>query len=663
MANIRAALMRSDRLTDWQTTNKPVGPGEVVVANNDDTGVAEHIVIGRKDPNSPAALTPFNALELLPLFTQEEREKLDGLHLQTGPEMVTLINATLGIDLATMAAGGGYSAAQIINLLTQYFAVEGQEPTASSPTWSRVYVSSINGKDVGDTGAWVADADQFPMSAIAGLLSALAGTAPALHDHTISQIEDLSPTLASKIPASYLGVVIPTIDPETDKIDLQFLPSSIGQAVTSVLGRTGDVVAMNGDYSAGQVTNTPAGTITEATVQLALNQLDTLKQPLSAKAQANGYCDLDSSGYVPTARLKPADSDFPFSVRVPWVDGSTNANAAPPGEQQIGSQARTTQIDLRKAVAVTATVYVGSTPAPTNGGFRFKYATAADGYSAWTTLCEVVADNALGAGVQRWGTPVTVPEEAKTQTTRIRCYTFGGDAATNWAYALLGMDVSLSVPLLSGAQSGAAIIALIDGVIGTAWKTGAADNSMTLAKLVNATAANVLIGATAAGAWQQINATTAKSLLGLPSSFVSSLNGRSGAVTLQAGDVGADIVAESATRVFITPEQKVAYDRIGNISLQTGPASGLLGGTDDTAITATTSSTFRLTNDAAVKRGVVRNFSSVPHTLLPASGQQMLNALGADVLTAGITIPAATSATAPSAMCFVRPAPGVWRLA
>lgn len=49
-------------------------------------------------------------------------------------------------------------------------------------------------------------------------------------------------------------------------------------AVTSVFGRVGNVVATSGDYTASQITNVPAGSISATTVQAALNELDTEKQ-------------------------------------------------------------------------------------------------------------------------------------------------------------------------------------------------------------------------------------------------------------------------------------------------------------------------------------------------------------------------------------------------
>jgi len=52
-------------------------------------------------------------------------------------------------------------------------------------------------------------------------------------------------------------------------------------AVTSVFGRTGNVVATAWDYTATQVTNTPAWNIAATTVQWAINELDTEKANLS----------------------------------------------------------------------------------------------------------------------------------------------------------------------------------------------------------------------------------------------------------------------------------------------------------------------------------------------------------------------------------------------
>jgi hypothetical protein len=66
-------------------------------------------------------------------------------------------------------------------------------------------------------------------------------------------------------------------------------------AVSTVFGRLGAVVAANGDYNAGQITNTPAGNIAAVTVQAALNELDTEKQKTitSGTAAPSGGVDGD----------------------------------------------------------------------------------------------------------------------------------------------------------------------------------------------------------------------------------------------------------------------------------------------------------------------------------------------------------------------------------
>lgn len=56
--------------------------------------------------------------------------------------------------------------------------------------------------------------------------------------------------------------------------------------VTSVFGRSGAVSAQAGDYNASQITNIPSGSISSVTVQDALNELDSEKQPLDATLTA-----------------------------------------------------------------------------------------------------------------------------------------------------------------------------------------------------------------------------------------------------------------------------------------------------------------------------------------------------------------------------------------
>jgi hypothetical protein len=64
---------------------------------------------------------------------------------------------------------------------------------------------------------------------------------------------------------------------------------TISIPVTSVFGRTGAVVAQTGDYTASQITNTPAGNISATSVQNAINELDLEKEPVIVAGTASQY--------------------------------------------------------------------------------------------------------------------------------------------------------------------------------------------------------------------------------------------------------------------------------------------------------------------------------------------------------------------------------------
>ena len=74
-------------------------------------------------------------------------------------------------------------------------------------------------------------------------------------------------------------------------------------SVTQVFGRTGNILPIDGDYTASQITNVPHGNITSTTVQDALNELDADKSDTSHIHAASGLTN-DSS--VVGASIKDA---------------------------------------------------------------------------------------------------------------------------------------------------------------------------------------------------------------------------------------------------------------------------------------------------------------------------------------------------------------------
>lgn len=122
-------------------------------------------------------------------------------------------------------------------------------------------------------------------------------------------------------------------------------------SVASVFGRLGVIVAASGDYTAVQITNTPAGGIAAVTVQAAIDELDTEKEPADATiiktADIDTLAELNaiitdatlidttdarlSDARTPTAHKDfhdPEDGSDPLDTAAP---GSINENASAEG--------------------------------------------------------------------------------------------------------------------------------------------------------------------------------------------------------------------------------------------------------------------------------------------------------------------------------------------
>jgi len=110
-------------------------------------------------------------------------------------------------------------------------------------------------------------------------------------------------------------------------------------AVTSVFGRSGVVTAQNGDYTAVQVTNVPAGSIGAVTVQAAIDELDSEKQPIDSDLTA-------------IAALTPSNDDVIQRKAGVWTNRTIAQLLA---DMALGSLYQPLDADLTTIAGLTAT--------------------------------------------------------------------------------------------------------------------------------------------------------------------------------------------------------------------------------------------------------------------------------------------------------------------
>jgi len=149
-------------------------------------------------------------------------------------------------------------------------------------------------------------------------------------DYTVAQVTGAAP-LASP---TFTGVpAAPTAAPGTNNTQLAttaFVQAAAGGggAVSSVFARSGAVVAVAGDYTATQITNTPAGGIAAITVQAAITELDTEKANLASPtftgvpaaptaAGGTNSTQIATTSFVTTAGNLKADLASPTFTGVP----------------------------------------------------------------------------------------------------------------------------------------------------------------------------------------------------------------------------------------------------------------------------------------------------------------------------------------------------------
>lgn len=119
--------------------------------------------------------------------------------------------------------------------------------------------------------------------------------------------------------------------------------TSVVAGVSSVFARTGAVVSANGDYTASQITNVPAGNIAGVTVQAAIDELDTEKAGLAL-----------SNLFTVRQDIRAAGSSFAAGAYIPWITGDTLSTL------YVGSTSTSATVKAIEAYAANQVAYLES---------------------------------------------------------------------------------------------------------------------------------------------------------------------------------------------------------------------------------------------------------------------------------------------------------------
>ena len=213
----------------------------------------------------------------------------------------------LEVGVYDYSGGGGP-----VQLAGSSVAVVGDEDTHDSPVGHAILsVAEGQTKEIGlRTGTRVVDGTIHAGKGFFKVLKVSGGVASS---GSVTNLDGLSDVSIGTVPSD--GEIL-QFDSGIGKFRNTAL--SVG-AVDSVFGRSGDVTAASGDYSASEVSDdsgvtSPAGTVADALTQLntAISANSTSigsnttslsgKESTSNKNQASGYAGLDGSGLVPPDR-------------------------------------------------------------------------------------------------------------------------------------------------------------------------------------------------------------------------------------------------------------------------------------------------------------------------------------------------------------------------
>lgn len=558
--------------------------------------------------------TPYEDVPFFPAFTEAFAARLAAM--MTNGQIVDLINAELGTDLANIVTTGGLNYAAIATIL---------DAGTGSDRWRNAAVS-IYGNPADSEGDLSVAPASLDIAATIGLQTALDGKSAVGHGHPTSQITGLDAALAAKVSTTLLGAVDGVATLGSDgKLTAAQVPTSVGNDVSSVFGRTGAVVAVAGDYTATTVGVSSHGFVSTTTsLQAFLNELIDEVIPLTQKGAASGVCPLNSSSKIDSSYLATADSAWITETALSWITTSvTPSMTTTPGE--LSSQQKRFIVDLSNASKMRLQSYLAAgTIGSTGTKMYIEYATAADSYASWTLFgVELMLDGTGGTGFI-YTALTNIPSGAKTATTILRLMLVGGSSTTATIANVNGI-ITQSVPINTGTPTGAQMVTAIDAALGsTAWQGGPgslSDGSVTLAKLVTfATQTAPLRKSAGTGALEVGTQSDWRTFLDVTNTVF----GRKGTVVATTGDYTADQITQTSTNAFVTATQKSALLRM--VTSTTFTTSDIIGFNE---AWVTFGGTGTLTLTGTLSNGAIANFISIYNqrtvaiNLVPQSGRTM----------------------------------------
>lgn len=288
------------------------------------------------------------------------------------------------------------------------------------------------------------------------------------------------------------------------------LTAPVSAGVASFKGRTGAVVAVSGDYTATQTTNTPAGTVAATNVQTAINELDTEKQAVLA-----GTADVPGLDTALAAKISTAADASLGSVTItPTSDRqAVTARANNSGQSSYISEIQDSSNGFLWGARVDGShdwKTMASNPItnPSSGRIRLFFH-GTDGLcwltSAGTRVCAASSSGLPADFVLRLTTGTELTGQSGTAT----LMSLPGDVlavrgGTSPSYALAGIGGHL------GGASASAPTVIGFNLTGNASQ---ADKAITFSKANSSTSTNLLAKMTVVGSAQQaVTATTGDGL-------------------------------------------------------------------------------------------------------------------------------------------------------